>query len=209
MPIRISIIDYNAGNLGSIEKAIRYLKAEPLITNNVEKILDADGIILPGVGAFGDCMENFRKAGFIEEELFPRIIENNTPFYGICLGLQMLFDESEEMGTHQGLGIIPGKVIRFPQGVKCPQIGWNNIVKKRPEHFIFRGIPEDTYFYFVHSFRAVCDNSENILAETNYEGNVFPSMVIKDNIIASQFHPEKSGKWGLKLLQNFLDSTKE
>lgn len=208
MPIRISIIDYNAGNLGSIEKAIRFLNAEPLITNDVEKILDADGIILPGVGAFGDCMDNFRKAGYIDEKLFDRIIENKTPFYGICLGLQMLFDESEEMGRHKGLGIIPGKVIRFPQGVKCPQIGWNTIEQKHPNNFIFKDIPKDTYFYFVHSYHGVCRNDENILATTDYEGTVFPSMVIKDNIMASQFHPEKSGKWGLKLLQNFLDYTK-
>ncbi|MBD3351119.1 MAG: imidazole glycerol phosphate synthase subunit HisH [Candidatus Lokiarchaeota archaeon] len=206
MPLDIAIIDYNAGNLGSIYKAVKFLDAKPKITNKVGEILSADGIILPGVGAFGDCMDNFRKAGFIEKNLFEKILEQERPFLGICLGLQMLFEESEEMGIYKGLGLIKGKVIRFPQGVKCPQIGWNTIAKKQ-EHFIFKGIPDDTYFYFVHSYHAVCSKLENILAETTYAGTMFPSMVIKKNIIASQFHPEKSGKWGLKILKNFLEST--
>ncbi|MHA1338807.1 MAG: imidazole glycerol phosphate synthase subunit HisH [Promethearchaeota archaeon] len=208
MVIRISIIDYNAGNLGSIYKALKYLGADAVISYNVEEILDADGIVLPGVGAFGDCIENFKKAGYIEQNLFGRILEDKKPFFGICLGLQMLFDESEEMGLTKGLGIIPGRIIRFPQGVKCPQIGWNTIEKKYKDHYIFNNIPDGAYFYFVHSYHAVCKDPSNILAETEYAGTVFPSMVIKDNIIASQFHPEKSGKWGLKMLENFLKSCK-
>lgn len=208
MPLRVSIIDYNAGNLGSIFKAIKTLDAEPLITNKINEVLDADAIVLPGVGAFGDCIANLKKTGLIENKLFETIQKNKTPFLGICLGLQMLFEESEEMGLYQGLGIIPGRVIRFPKTVKCPQIGWNSVSQKI-NHPIFEGIPNNTYFYFVHSFYGVCKNSSNILAETNYENNIFTSMVIKGNIMASQFHPEKSGKWGLKLLQNFLNLAKK
>ncbi|MHA1870161.1 MAG: imidazole glycerol phosphate synthase subunit HisH [Promethearchaeota archaeon] len=207
--VKIAIIDYNAGNLGSINKALKYLGTETLITNKIDEILDSDGIILPGVGAFGDCIKNFRDAGFIEAGLFDKILKDKIPFYGICLGQQMLFDESEEMGHHKGLGIIHGKVIRFPKDVKCPQIGWNSITKRYLDHFIFNGIPDGTYFYFVHSYYVVCDDAKNILAETDYEGTVFASMVIKDNIIASQFHPEKSGKYGLKVLKNFIAHLKK
>ena len=209
MEFKISIIDYNAGNLGSIFKAIRFLGAEPIITNKIKEILSSDGIILPGVGAFGDCMNNFKKAGFIEKGLFNYIIEKKIPFLGICLGLQMLFDESEEMGIHKGLGIIKGRIIRFPQGIKCPQIGWNTIEIRQRDHKIFDGIQNGSYFYFVHSYHAVCMDPNNILAETEYEGVVFPSMVVKGNIIATQFHPEKSGKVGLKLLKNFFEICKE
>ncbi|MCP4763374.1 MAG: imidazole glycerol phosphate synthase subunit HisH, partial [archaeon] len=205
MPVRISIIDYNAGNLGSISKAIKFLGAEVLITKDINKILDSDGIILPGVGAFGECMSNFKKAGFIEKSLLNIIQEEKIPFFGICIGQQMLFDESEEMGKHEGLKVIRGKITRFPKGLKCPQIGWNNISIKSIDNFIFEGIPDQTYFYFVHSYHANCENDSNILAETDYGGVVFPSVVKKDNIIASQFHPEKSGKWGQKMLQNFLN----
>jgi glutamine amidotransferase len=205
----VAIIDYNAGNLGSIEKAIKKLGAEPYITKDVDKILNSDGIILPGVGAFGECMENFKKAGYIEKKLFDKIFTAKVPFYGICLGQQMLFDESDEMGLFKGLGIMKGRVIRFPENVKCPQIGWNSISIKKKDHFIFDGIPNNTYFYFVHSFHAVCKDPKNILAETDYEGTIFPSMTIKENIIASQFHPEKSGKWGLRLLENFIKSMKK
>ncbi len=208
MPIKISVIDYNAGNLGSIEKALRFLGAEPKITNIVDEILDSDGVILPGVGAFGDCMKNFKEAGYIENKLFAKIEKNKLPFLGICLGFQMLFDQSEEMGLHKGLGIIKGKILRFPQSVKCPQIGWNNITKIQPLSFLFDGIPENSYFYFVHSYYASCENKHDILAETDYAGTIFPSIIKKGNILGTQFHPEKSGKVGLKMLDNFLNFTR-
>ena len=205
MTLQISIIDYNAGNLGSIVKAINHLGAKAIITNKIPQILDSDGIILPGVGAFGDCMNNFEKAGFVKGKLFDFIRKDKIPFFGICIGLHMLLEESEEFGIHKGLGLIEGKAVRFPSHLKCPQIGWNSIEKKVSDHFIFSNIPNSTYFYFVHSYYAICDKPINILAETNYSGVIFPSMVFKDNIIASQFHPEKSGKMGLRMLQNFLN----
>lgn len=209
MPIKISVIDYNAGNLGSIEKALRFIGAEPKITNIIDEILDSDGVILPGVGAFGNCMNNFKEAGFIENKLFAKIEKNKLPFLGICLGFQMLFDQSEEMGLHKGLGIIKGKILRFPENVKCPQIGWNTIIKKQPLSFFFEGIPDNSYFYFVHSYYASCEDNNDNLAETNYGGTVFPSVIQKDHILGTQFHPEKSGKIGLKMLKNFLNLTRK
>ena len=140
MPNLISIIDYKAGNLGSVEHAITHLGYNAEITTNISKILDSDGIILPGVGAFGDCMENLRTSGYIENKLFEEIVKNKIPFLGICIGLQLLFEESEEMGIHKGLGIIKGKVLRFPLDFKCPQIGWNNISINDSECFLFNGI---------------------------------------------------------------------
>ena len=209
MPIKISVIDYNAGNLGSIEKALQFLGAEPKITNIVDEILDSDGVILPGVGAFGDCMKNFKEAGYIEKKLFAKIEKNKLPFLGICLGFQMLFDQSEEMGLHKGLGIIKGNIIRFPKSVKCPQIGWNNITKVQPLSFLFDGIPENSFFYFFHSYYASCENNHDVLAETDYAGTIFPSIVKKGHILGTQFHPEKSGKVGLKMLDNFLNFTRK
>ena len=209
MPIKISIIDYNAGNLGSIEKAFRFLGAEPKITKVIDEILDSDGVVLPGVGAFGECMNNFKESGYIENELFAKIEKKKLPFLGICLGFQMLFDQSEEMGLHKGLGIIKGNIVRFPKSVKCPQTGWNTIIKKQPLSFLFNDIPDNSYFYFVHSYFASCEDKQDILGETDYVGNRFPSIIQKGNIFGTQFHPEKSGKIGLKLLKNFLDFTKK
>jgi glutamine amidotransferase len=208
MPTKICIIDYKAGNLGSVENAIRHLGYDVEISSIASKILDSDGIIFPGVGAFGDCMNNLKMSGLIKEHLFENIVDEQIPLFGICVGMQMLFEESEEMGLHKGLGLINGNVTRFPFNVKCPQIGWNSISINDPEFYIFNGIADGSYFYFVHSYYCNCLEDSDIIATTDYSGIKFASMVKKGNIIASQFHPEKSGKIGLKLLINFLDSIK-
>ncbi|WP_423793090.1 imidazole glycerol phosphate synthase subunit HisH [Methanocaldococcus indicus] len=192
----IAIIDYNAGNLRSIKKAVE-LFDKPIITNNPEDILSADKIILPGVGNFGAAIEHLEP---IKKYIIEKINEG-TPFLGICLGMQILFEESEETPNKKGFSIFRGNVIKFKKG-KIPHMGWNTvkIVKDIP---LFEGIRDESYFYFVHSYY-VNPKDDIIAGKTDYYVE-FPSVIYKDNVYATQFHPEKSGKLGLKIIENFVN----
>ncbi len=199
----IAIIDYDAGNLRSVEKAVLHLGSEPVITRDRETILSADHVILPGVGAFGDAMkklEDYDLTGVIRE-----VAERKIPLLGICLGLQLLFESSDETPGVQGLGILKGKILRIPdQGgqLKVPQIGWNQLTFDNPGR-LFQGIPEKTCVYFVHSYYLKAEDEKIVKASTEYGVKIHAS-VEKDNVFATQFHPEKSGEWGLKILDNFI-----
>jgi imidazole glycerol-phosphate synthase subunit HisH len=202
----IAIIDYGMGNLRSVQKGFERVGCEAVVTADPKLVLEADRIVLPGVGAFPDCMRNLEEGGFIEPLL--RVIRDGRPFLGICLGLQLLFTESDEFGTHRGLDIIPGRVVRFPErmeeggeALKVPHMGWNQLaIERRPP--AFAGIEEGANFYFVHSFYVVPDDAGLVAATTSY-GIDFCSAIWKDNIVATQFHPEKSQEKGLQILKNF------
>ena len=193
----IGIIDYNAGNLRSIQKAVE-LYDKAIITNNSEELLACDKIILPGVGNFGSAMENLSK---LKETIY-KIIDDKVPFLGICLGMQVLFEESEEKKGIKGLGIIKGNVVKFKDVEKLPHMGWNNvkIVKDCP---LFENIKDNSHFYFVHSYH-INPAEDCVVGKTEY-GIEFPSVINKDNVYATQFHPEKSGKIGLKIIENFIE----
>ncbi len=202
----IAIIDYGMGNLRSVQKAFERIGHSAVVTRDKKIINDADKIVLPGVGAFPDCMKNLADLGLIEPII--KGVEAGKPFLGICLGLQLLFTESEEFGTHKGLDIIKGRVIRFPEGLssngtrlKIPHMGWNEIRMKKKTP-VLDGIPEGSYLYFVHSYYVV-PQDKDIIATTTYYGVEFVSSIWKDNIFACQFHPEKSQQAGLKILVNF------
>ncbi|UOF91342.1 imidazole glycerol phosphate synthase subunit HisH [Fodinisporobacter ferrooxydans] len=195
----IAIIDYGVGNLRSVEKAFLNVGYEAVVTNKKEDILQADGVVLPGVGAFGDAMENIRQAGLLEP--IRAVVKDGTPFLGICLGMQLLFATSEEHGLHEGLNFIPGHVRRFQGDFKIPQVGWNQLQFKR-EHPILDGVTEGSHVYFVHSYYVDPQDSAVVLASTDYFQDV-PAIVAKDNVIGIQFHPEKSSHIGLRLLANF------
>lgn len=204
MPFNIVIIDYEMGNLKSIYKLLHYLDIESIITSDHNKIKNADGVILPGVGAFGDAMKQLHEKRLVP--LIKDLVKEGKPLLGICLGHHMLFSQSTEMGKHEGLDIIQGKVISFDKTLvgKIPQIGWNNVTFLNKDHFMVQGIPNNTYYYFVHSFYAIPNYNSTILGTTQYGETEFCSMVCKDNIVATQFHPEKSGKNGIKMYQNFI-----
>lgn len=197
--MKIAIIDYGMGNLRSVEKAFAYLGYNAQITSDPKEISQADKVVLPGVGAFGKGMEELRRRGLIE--VIKEIVAEQKPFFGICLGLQLLFTESEEAPGVEGLGIFPGRVTRFKQGVTVPHMGWNQIHIKRDSP-IFNSIPSDMYFYFVHSYYVVPEDDNVILATTDYAVE-FVSMINHGNLFATQFHPEKSQKIGLQMLKNF------
>lgn len=200
----IAIVDYGMGNLRSVEKGFLKVGVDVKVVTDAKKVDDAEGIVLPGVGAFRDCIRNLEKMSLIRPVL--RSIEKGKPYLGICLGLQVLFSESEEFGICQGMDVLKGKVKRFNMGLKVPHMGWNNVkIIKRPP--IFKGIYDESFFYFVHSYYVVPDNIDIIAATTDY-GIPFTSMVWKDNIFATQFHPEKSQKMGLRILKNFGDFVK-
>ncbi|MHA1730593.1 MAG: imidazole glycerol phosphate synthase subunit HisH [Promethearchaeota archaeon] len=208
-PIRIGIIDYGMGNLRSIQKAIERLGAGTIVSSDVGELKAADAFVLPGVGAFGDAMENLEGSKLVP--FLDSIVEGGQLVLGICLGLQLVLSESEEMGLYRGLGYIPGRVVRFQTDEKVPQIGWNNVEFTDEDHFLVRGIPQNTYFYFVHSYHATLERpGENSLGFTEYGGTRYASIVRSDagNLVATQFHPEKSGKWGLRMLGNFLEHVK-
>lgn len=197
----IAIIDYGAGNLQSVKKALDFIGAESVITDNPEVINACDKILLPGVGSFGDAMNSMT-----EKRLVETVKQNalsGKPFLGICLGLQLLFEESEESPGVKGLGIFKGKIKKFPSdmGLKIPHIGWNSLSIKQNDT-IFKGIPENSYVYFVHSYYLHAEDEKDVATVTNYGIN-FHSAVGKDNIFATQFHPEKSGDVGLQILKNF------
>lgn len=200
----IFIVDYGMGNLHSIAKAFEYVGAEVKISSDAKEISRADKIVLPGVGAFRDGMENLKKQG-LDVVLRKEVLENKKPFLGICLGMQLLADKSFEFGEWNGLGFVSGEVCEFDvdKKLKVPHVGWNdvNVLKDAP---ILSGIKNNSDFYFVHSYHLVCKDKENILGVSDYGGE-FTAMINKDNIVAAQFHPEKSQRDGLKLLKNFLE----
>ena len=205
MPIKISIIDYGMGNLKSIDKLLHHLKVDSIITSDSKAILDSDGVILPGVGAFGDAMKNLRELNLIPT--IDQIVKEKKPLFGICLGQQLLFSKSYEMGEHTGLDIIKGEVIPFDINKvdKVPQIGWNNVDFQNKEHFLIQNVLNNSYFYFVHSFYTVPENEENIVGLTKYGDIEYGSIIRKDNVFATQFHPEKSSKNGIQIYKNFID----
>jgi len=196
----IAIIDYDAGNLKSVEKALLFLGEEAKITSDAEEILGADKIILPGVGAFGDAMEKLNTRGL--SEVIREAVKRKIPLLGICLGLQLLFEASEESPGVDGLSVLKGKIKRIPdkEGFKVPHIGWNSL-KINPESKLFAGIPEDSYVYFVHSYYLAAEEPI-VAATTDYVVDIHAA-VEKEHVFACQFHPEKSGDIGLRLLKNF------
>ena len=198
----VAIIDYDAGNIRSVEKAIRYLGKEVTVTSDPEKILAADRVILPGVGAFGDAMKRLHAMGLVE--VIRQVADRGTPFLGICLGLQLLFEKSEESPGVPGLGLLQGEILRLPElpGLKVPHIGWNSLKYPNPGR-LFRGIPEDSYVYFVHSYYLKAQDEGIVTATTEY-GTLVHASVESGNLFACQFHPEKSSETGLTILENFL-----
>jgi imidazole glycerol-phosphate synthase subunit HisH len=202
----IAIVDYGMGNLRSVQKGFEKVGFDAVVTADPKVVLEAERVVLPGVGAFPDCMRNLEQGGFVEPLL--KVIQGGRPFLGICLGLQLLFTESEEFGVHKGLDVISGRVIRFPEGMeengeelKVPHMGWNQLAfRSRPP--VFSGIGEGTNVYFVHSYY-VKPTDEAVVAATTGYGIEFCAAVWKDNIVATQFHPEKSQEMGLRILKNF------
>jgi glutamine amidotransferase len=197
----IAIIDYGMGNLRSVQKGLERVGYLAEVTRDPERIEAANGVVLPGVGAFGACMDNLRTYGLIDT--VRRVITRGTPFLGICLGMQLLFEESEEFGPVPGLGIFPGRVVRFPEtlGLKVPHMGWNQIRKQgEPRHL--RGINDGVFVYFVHSYY-VAPADASLMATTTEYGVEFTSAIARDNVFATQYHPEKSQTVGLKILENF------
>jgi glutamine amidotransferase len=195
----IAIIDYGMGNLRSVQRAFEYVGAEAVVTTDRATIEAASAVVLPGVGAFGQAMANLERAGLTD--VIRQVIAQGRPFLGICLGLQLLFEESEEMGQHRGLGIFGGQVKRFDVNLKVPQIGWNQIHIRRASPLL-EGVADGSYAYFVHSYYVAPADPEIILATTDY-GIDYASVVGQDNIFGIQFHPEKSQAVGLRILRNF------
>ncbi|MEX1377103.1 MAG: imidazole glycerol phosphate synthase subunit HisH [Eubacteriales bacterium] len=196
----ITIIDYGMGNLRSAQKAFEFMGYEAEITDRIADIQEANKIVLPGVGAFADAMERLNTSGI--SKVIKEKVADGTPFLGICLGMQLVFDVSYENGEFEGLGLIGGEIVRFdlPKEYKVPQIGWNKLNIK--DNILFKDIKGDIYTYFVHSYYANPKNPSDIIATSNY-GIEFTAVVNKDNVFATQFHPEKSGDSGLKMLDNF------
>lgn len=196
----ICIVDYGAGNLSSVAKAVRWLGYSPSITSAPREVAKASAVIFPGVGAAGNAMAALESKGL--DEAMVRSIGRGVPFLGICLGLQLLLEASEESEGQPCLGIVPGKAARLSSGLKVPHMGWNQVHQNR-EHPIFKGIPDDSFFYFVHSYCASIPDAGAVVGETEY-GVRFCSVLARDNVVATQFHPEKSGRHGLAMLANFL-----
>ena len=199
----LAIIDYDAGNIKSVEKALKLLGQEVVVTRNAEIILNADKVILPGVGAFGDAMEKLHDYGLVE--VIRKVVEKKTPFLGICLGLQLMFESSEETPGVEGLGILKGKIVKIPENgeLKIPHMGWNSL------HFqnngrLFANLPQDSYVYFVHSYYLQAEDESIVKATADYSTCIHAS-VEKDNMFACQFHPEKSSDVGLTILKNFCE----
>ena len=200
----IAIVDYGVGNLRSVEKALHYIGASANITSNKDDIMSADAVVLPGVGAFAEAMDRLRETGL--EDVLKKVINDNKPFLGICLGLQLLFDNSEEGGEIvDGLKIFKGSIKKLPQelNLKVPHMGWNKVDFDRNLP-IFNGISEDAHFYFVHSYYLESKQRELVIGQTEY-GMKFDVAIQSQNVFATQFHPEKSGVWGIKFLENFIN----
>ena len=197
----IAILDYDAGNLKSVEKALKFLGQESVVTRDRKEILAADKVILPGVGAFGVAMENLKK--YELDKVIKEVVEKKTPFLGICLGLQLLFEGSEESSGVEGLHILDGELVKIPEalGLKIPHLGWNSL-QLQNDGRLFQGIPQETFVYFVHSFYLKAREESIVKAVTEYGVRIHAS-VEKENVFACQFHPEKSSSIGLKMLENF------
>ena len=199
----VAVIDYDAGNIKSVEKAMMALGKDVMVTRNTTELLAADHVILPGVGAFGDAMEKLNK--YHLADVIREIVDKGTPFLGICLGLQLLFESSEESPGVEGLGILHGKIVRLPedQGLKIPHIGWNSLQYPNSGR-LFAGLPEEIYVYFVHSYYLQAEELQIVTATTEYAALIHAS-VEKENVFACQFHPEKSSDVGMRILTNFLN----
>jgi glutamine amidotransferase len=199
----IAIIDYGMGNLRSVQKAFEKVGHQAVVTSDPAQVAAAEKVVLPGVGAFEDAIAELRRLGLVKPVL--DAINSGKPFLGICLGLQLLFDVGYENGRHEGLGVLRGEVVRFqlPKGYTVPHMGWNQLAIRRPAP-VLRGLDEGTYAYFVHSYYVVPADRNVIATETDY-GGPFCSMIWRDNVFATQFHPEKSQSDGLKILRNFAE----
>ena len=199
----VSIIDYDAGNIRSVEKALIHLGQEPVITRDRKTILASDRVILPGVGAFGSAMGKLNGYGLTE--VIREVVGKGTPFLGICLGLQLMFESSEEAPGVSGLGLLPGRILKIPQkdDLKIPHMGWNSLEVTKGAS-LFRGLPEHPYVYFVHSYYLNADHEEDVAAVTEY-GTTIHASVEHENLFACQFHPEKSSQTGLTILKNFIE----
>lgn len=199
----IAIVDYDAGNIKSVEKALQFLGQEPVVTRDKETLLQAEKVIVPGVGAFGDAMGKMHQYGLVE--VLREIAAKGTPLLGICLGLQLFFEGSEETPGVEGLGLLPGKIVRIPdkEGFKIPHMGWNSI-QINPASRLLKGIEEGAYVYFVHSYYLQAENEADVAATTDYVVNIHAAAE-HENIFATQFHPEKSGEIGLRILKNFIE----
>lgn len=199
----ISIIDYGGGNIQSVYKALKFIGCDCKITNNKTEIMESDGAILPGQGMFGDCVNSMKHSGL--ESTVRDFIDSGKPFLGICVGLQLLFETSEESPEVNGLGILKGKIKRIPngEGLKIPHMGWNSLELLKKDG-IFKGIKDNSYVYFVHSYYLDAEDKSVVSAQTEY-GVKIDAAVCRDNVTATQFHPEKSGDVGLKMLRNFVE----
>lgn len=203
----IAIIDYGVGNLRSVEKAFHFIGQEAVVTSDKDVILGADDVVLPGVGAFADAMENLKNAGMVD--VVKRVIEDGRPFLGICLGMQLLFDYSEEGGEKvKGLGIFKGSIRQLPldMNLKVPHMGWNSL-RVKEDCPLFKNLQKNPYVYFVHSYYLTADDKDIVVATTNY-GIDFDAAIGKGNVYATQFHPEKSGEVGLNILRNWVNLSK-
>lgn len=198
----IAIIDYDAGNLRSVEKALLSIGEETIVTRKHDEILAADKVILPGVGAFGDAMRKLKEYGLVDT--IHEAVDSGKPFLGICLGLQLLFRRSDESDGVEGLSILPGEILRIPDapGIKIPHIGWNSLEVSEGAR-LFKGLGENPYVYFVHSYYLKADDDSIVAATAEYGGTLIHASVQRDNVYACQFHPEKSGSVGMQILKNF------
>ena len=197
----VVIVDYGAGNLRSVARAVAHAGFDAAVTADPRAIEGARALIVPGVGAAADTMANLRSGGLVEP--IREYIASGRPFLGVCMGMQALFEVSEEGGEHECLGVLGGRIVRFPQGLTVPHMGWNTVHLPTP-HPVFEGVPQDSYFYFVHSYHAQPADPAVVVGATEYEGVTFPAAVGRGNLLATQFHPEKSGADGLRLYANFL-----
>jgi glutamine amidotransferase len=199
--IKLIILDYDVGNFRNVQKAFQAVNAEAEISNSAEVARKADALVLPGVAAFGDAMRHLQERGLDQPVM--EAVQAGKPVLGICVGLQLLFEESEEMGQHRGLGVLPGRVVRFPTGLTVPHMGWNQI-EPQQDHPLLRQVDPGDFAYFAHSYYAAPQQAQDIIACTDY-GLPYPSIVGRDNVCAIQFHPEKSQHVGLQILKNFVD----